>query len=169
MLAEGTLLSPASGPCASPQLPGWHSAKRQYIGTPFNCSVELPTKLLRSPASGYLVLVGLPSQAGLLHRLPASSSPPAAFYPTTPMNDQNALRARIRRLEELSLGLSLDEEHFRTCSCPIMADEREKYREGRRQAIAGGETARLALVMACQRIDKARAIFAARREHRSSS
>ena len=35
-----------------------------------------------------------------------------------------------------------------------MADEREKYREALRQAIAGVESARLALVMACQRIDK---------------
>ena len=70
------------------------------------------------------------------------------------MIDQNALRARIRRLEELSRGFAIEEETFRTCSCPILADEREKHREGLRQAIAGVETARLALVMACQRIEK---------------
>jgi len=70
------------------------------------------------------------------------------------MIDLAALRARIRRLEELSLGLGRDEELFRGCGCPILADEREKYREGLRQAIAGVETARLALVLACQRIDK---------------
>ena len=70
------------------------------------------------------------------------------------MIDQNALRTRIRRLEELSLGLSRDEEHFRTCSCQIMADERDGYRAGLRKAIDGVETARLALVLACQRIDK---------------
>jgi len=50
-------------------------------------------------------------------------------------------------LEELSRGFSTEEETFRTCSCPILADEREKYREALRQAIAGAETARLALVM----------------------
>ena len=70
------------------------------------------------------------------------------------MIDHAALRARILRLEELSLGPSRDEGHFRTCSCPIVAHERERYREGLRQAISGVETARLALVMACQRIDK---------------
>ena len=70
------------------------------------------------------------------------------------MIDQKALRARIRRLEELSRGLAIDEETFRTASCPILADEREKHRDGLRQAISGVETARLALVMACQRIDK---------------
>jgi len=35
-----------------------------------------------------------------------------------------------------------------------MAEEREKYREGLRQAIAGVETARLALVLAWQWIGK---------------
>jgi hypothetical protein len=65
-----------------------------------------------------------------------------------------ALRKRILRLEELSLGLSRDEEHFRACSCQLMAEERDKYRESLRQAIAGVETARLALVMACQRIER---------------
>ena len=69
------------------------------------------------------------------------------------MIDHAALRKRIRRLEELSRGLGIEEERLRTCSCPILADEREKYREALRQAIAGVETARLALVMACQRID----------------
>jgi len=59
------------------------------------------------------------------------------------MIDYAALRKRIRRLEELFLGLARDEELFRGYSCPIQADEREKYREGLRQAIAGVESARL--------------------------
>ena len=70
------------------------------------------------------------------------------------MIDHIALRKRIRRLEKLSRGLGIEEERLRTCSSPIMADEREKYREGLRQAIAGVETARLALVLACQRIER---------------
>ena len=70
------------------------------------------------------------------------------------MIDQNTLRVRIRRLEVLSRGFGIEEETFRTCSCAIMADEREKYREALRKAIDGVETARLVLVMACQRIDK---------------
>ena len=69
------------------------------------------------------------------------------------MIDRAALRARIRRLEELSRGLSIEEETFRTCGAPLMFDERDKYREALRQAIAGVESARLALVLACQRID----------------
>ena len=55
------------------------------------------------------------------------------------MIDHAALRARIRRLEELSLGLARDEALFQNASAPILADEREKYREGLRQAIAGGQ------------------------------
>ena len=70
------------------------------------------------------------------------------------MIDRAALQARIRRLEELSVGLSRDEAAFQNAGAPILADERDKYREGLRQAISGVETARLALVMACQRIDK---------------
>ena len=70
------------------------------------------------------------------------------------MIDHAGLGNRIRRLEELSRGLGIEEERLRSCSCPLMAEEREKYREGLRQAIAGVETARLALVLACQRIDR---------------
>jgi len=56
------------------------------------------------------------------------------------MIDLAALRKRIRRLEELSMGLGRDEAMFQNASAPIMADEREKSREGLRQAIAGVET-----------------------------
>jgi hypothetical protein len=115
--------------------------------------IDLPSYPGRNPAATF-ILAASPSQAGVFRRLPALSSPPGVFYPTTPKIDRPALRKRIHRLEELSLGLSRDEEHFRTCSCPIVSDEREKYREGLQQAIAGVETARLALVMACQRIDR---------------
>ena len=46
------------------------------------------------------------------------SSPPGVFYPTTPMIDHAALRKRVRRLEELSRGLGIEEERLRTCSSP---------------------------------------------------
>ena len=85
--------------------------------------------------------------------LPAFSSTPGVSYPTTPMIAVTDLRARIRRLEELSRGLGIEEERFRVMPPPMMADEQEKYREGIGQAIAGVETVRLALVMACQRIE----------------
>ena len=69
------------------------------------------------------------------------------------MIDQKALRARIRRLEELSLGLGIDEELFRKCSAPLECEERDAYREALRQAINGVEAGRIGLVRACARLE----------------
>ena len=98
---------------------------------------DLPSYSGRA-STATLFLSALLHRAGLFYQFLALQ-PAGIFYPTAPMIDHAALRKRIRRLEELSLGLARDEELFRGCSCQLLADEREKYREGLRQAIAGGQ------------------------------
>ena len=91
----------------------------------------------------YFLPVGLPQPGRPVPSAPGVFQPAGSCASPLPMIDQAALRKRIRRLEELSLGLARDEWHFEKASVPLMADERDKYREGLRQAIGGVETARL--------------------------
>jgi hypothetical protein len=64
------------------------------------------------------------------------------------------LRSRIRRVEELVAGLSKELNLWKDCDGPILYVDRLAYTQGIDQAIHGPETARLAMVKMCQRIEE---------------
>jgi hypothetical protein len=64
------------------------------------------------------------------------------------------LRSRIRRLEELAAGLSKELALWKDSNAPVFYVDRLEYLEGIDQAIHGLETARLAMVKVCQRIEE---------------
>jgi hypothetical protein len=64
------------------------------------------------------------------------------------------IRARIHRLEKLIMGLGQEESHWRTCSAPVLADERDEYRDAIHGALRSLELARMALVRITHRLEK---------------
>jgi hypothetical protein len=63
-------------------------------------------------------------------------------------------RSRIHRLEQLVAGLSKELNLWKDCDGPILYVDRLEYTRGIDQAIHGLETARLAMVKVCQRIEE---------------
>jgi hypothetical protein len=70
-----------------------------------------------------------------------------------PMNLED-IRARIHRLEKLIMGLGQKESHWRTYSAPVLADERDEYRDAIYGALRSLELARMALVKLTYRLEK---------------
>jgi hypothetical protein len=64
------------------------------------------------------------------------------------------LAARVKRLEALSIGFAKEIVTWKECNDPLLYLERKAYLEGIRDALAGVETARIALVTAKQRLAK---------------
>jgi hypothetical protein len=69
------------------------------------------------------------------------------------MNEE-ALRARQRRLEKLVAGLGQVESLWRKCSAPVLAVERQGYMDAIHEALRNLETARMALVRISHRLEK---------------
>lgn len=63
----------------------------------------------------------------------------------------NDLRARVCRLDQLARGLAKEISLWRSCNDPLLYLERRAYVGGIQDALAGVETARVALAKACQR------------------
>jgi len=63
-------------------------------------------------------------------------------------------RSRIHRLEQLVAGLSKELNLWKDCDVPILYVDRLEYTRGIDQAVHGLETARLAIVKVCQRIEE---------------
>jgi hypothetical protein len=64
------------------------------------------------------------------------------------------LRARVRRLEALGLGVSRELAAVRRADDPMLYLERQAYLKGLTRFLGGLEDARMALALACQRIDE---------------
>jgi hypothetical protein len=62
------------------------------------------------------------------------------------------LRARVRRLERLIVGLNRELALWRTSNHPLLRAERLDYEDGIHHALSGVEQARVALATACRRI-----------------
>jgi hypothetical protein len=68
----------------------------------------------------------------------------------------NDLAARVRRLEELSIGLASEVVRVKQANDPLLYLERKAYLKGLQDALAGVEAARVALALARQRLEGAR-------------
>ena len=55
------------------------------------------------------------------------------------------IRARMRRMEKLVMGLGSEAELWRTCSAPVLAVDRIEYMNAIHEAIKALETARIIL------------------------
>jgi len=55
------------------------------------------------------------------------------------------MRARIRRLEKLALGLATEASLWKKCDAPVLFADRQEYIEGILDAVSGLERARIAL------------------------
>ncbi len=64
------------------------------------------------------------------------------------------LRSRIRRLEVLVAGLSKELSLWKDCNASVLYVDRLEYLKGIDQAIHDLETARLAMVKVCRRIEE---------------
>jgi hypothetical protein len=64
------------------------------------------------------------------------------------------LKARVRRLEQLSQGLSKEVTLWKACNDPLLYQERRTYLEAIQDALAGVEKARVALAVARQRLER---------------
>jgi hypothetical protein len=64
------------------------------------------------------------------------------------------LRARMRRLEDLSAGLAKEASLWQKCDAPVLYVDRLEYVEGIHEAIQGLEKARVALAKACRKIEE---------------
>jgi hypothetical protein len=64
------------------------------------------------------------------------------------------IAARVDRLTQLSIGLAKEIVSWKECNDPLLYLERKAYLEGIRDALAGIETARIALVTTKQRLAK---------------
>ncbi len=62
------------------------------------------------------------------------------------------LASRVARLDELSRGLAREVMLWKTCNDPLLFQERKTYLSAIQDALAGVETARVALVRAQQRL-----------------
>jgi hypothetical protein len=69
------------------------------------------------------------------------------------MNEE-AMRARMQRLDKLVSGLSQEESLWRKCSAPVLAVERQEYMDAIYGALRSLETARMVLVKITQRLEK---------------
>jgi hypothetical protein len=68
--------------------------------------------------------------------------------------DVESLRARIRRLEQLTLGLGREKDRWLKCDAPVYLWEREEYRKALTEAIHAGEDVRKVLFKICSRIER---------------
>jgi hypothetical protein len=64
------------------------------------------------------------------------------------------LKTRIQRLDQLSRGLAREIVLWRPCNDPLLFLKRKAYLKGIQDALAGVETARVALVKVRQRLEK---------------
>jgi hypothetical protein len=64
------------------------------------------------------------------------------------------LRARIRRLDELTRGLMKEVVHVEDAQDPLLYLERRAYLAALREAVGGLETARVTLARALQRLQE---------------
>src|SRR5262249_20055417 len=64
------------------------------------------------------------------------------------------LKARVRRLDELSRGLAKEVTLWKACNDPLLYLERKTYLNGIQDALAGVEAARVLLVKVSQRLEK---------------
>ncbi len=60
------------------------------------------------------------------------------------------LQARVRRLDQLARGLAKEITLWKDCNDPLLYLERKAYLSGIQDALAGVETARVALAKAMQ-------------------
>jgi hypothetical protein len=60
------------------------------------------------------------------------------------------LQARVRRLDQLARGLAKEISLWKDCNDPLLYLERKAYLSGIQDALAGVETARVALAKAMQ-------------------
>jgi hypothetical protein len=68
------------------------------------------------------------------------------------------VRARVRRLEELTRGLAKEVTLWREGNDPLLYLERKGYLNAIQDALAGVEAARVVLAKACQRMKQARRV-----------
>jgi hypothetical protein len=64
------------------------------------------------------------------------------------------LQARVRRLEQLALGLAKEVTLWKACDDPLLYLERKAYLAAIQDALAGVEGARVALAKARQRLER---------------
>jgi hypothetical protein len=64
------------------------------------------------------------------------------------------LKARVRRLDQLSRGLAKEVTLWKACDDPLLYLERKAYLHAIQDALAGVEAARVVLVKANQRLEK---------------
>ena len=64
------------------------------------------------------------------------------------------LKARVRRLDELSRGLAKEVTLWKASNDPLLYLERKVYLNAIQDALAGVETARVLLVKVSQRLEK---------------
>jgi hypothetical protein len=67
--------------------------------------------------------------------------------------DLQDIKARVRRLEDLAVGLARERMLWEEAADPLLYLERKAYLQAIREAIGGVEVARVVLVKACQRIE----------------
>ena len=67
------------------------------------------------------------------------------------------LRARVRRLDELSRGMARELVRVQECDDPLLYRERQDYLAALRVAVSGLEAGRVALAQALQRLEAGRA------------
>src|SRR5438067_11307201 len=63
------------------------------------------------------------------------------------------LRARVRRLDELTRGVMKEVVLIQECEDPLLRNERLAYLDGLRDAVSGMGAARVTLARALQRLD----------------
>jgi hypothetical protein len=66
------------------------------------------------------------------------------------------LSARVRRLEELSIGLAKEVVHVREANDSLLCLERKAHLKALQDALAGVESARVTLALARQRLEEGR-------------
>lgn len=64
-----------------------------------------------------------------------------------------AMKARVRRLDELARGLAKEGQVLRQANDPLLYRERQDYLKAVREALAGVEEARVVLARVVQRIE----------------
>jgi hypothetical protein len=64
------------------------------------------------------------------------------------------IASRVKRLDQLSRGVALEISQVGKADDPLLYVERQAYLTGLRQALTGFESARVALAMARQRLER---------------
>jgi hypothetical protein len=67
--------------------------------------------------------------------------------------DPQDIKGRVRRLEELAVGLTRERVRWEEAADPLLYLERRAYLQAIREATSGVEAARVVLVKACQRTE----------------